>query len=69
MLKNYLISKLQQRNVINDIVWMQDFAISHIVTSVRQVLQQHFGDRIIARNFAVLWPPCFLDLTPMDFWF
>ena len=57
MLENYVIPKLLQRNVINDIVWMQDGAPPRIGTSVRQVLQQHFGDRIIARKFAVSWPP------------
>ena len=29
----------------------------HINTSVRQVLQKLFGDRIITRNFGVSWPP------------
>ena len=54
---NYVIPEVQQRNVINDIVWMQDDAPSRIAISVRQVLQQHFGDSIIAINFAVSWPP------------
>ena len=53
MFENYVIPELQQRNVINDIVCMQNGAPPRIATSVRQVLQQHFGDRIITRNFAV----------------
>ena len=56
MLENYVILELQQQKVINDIVWMQDGAPPHIATSVQQVLQQHFGDRIIKRNFIILWP-------------
>ena len=36
---------------------MQDGAPPHIATSVPQMLQQPFGDRIIARNFAVSWLP------------
>lgn len=69
MLQNYVIPELQQRNVVNDIVWMQDGAPPHVATCVRQVLQQNFGDRVISRNFAVSWPPRSPDLTPMDFWF
>lgn len=69
MLQNYVIPELQQRNVISDIVWMQDGAPPHIAQCVRPVLQQHFGDRVISRNFAVSWPPRSPDLTPMDFWF
>ena len=68
MLEIYLIPELHKQNVINnDVVWMQDGASPHIVTRVPQMLQQNFGDRIIARNFAVLWPPNSSDLTSMDF--
>ena len=66
-MENYVIPEMLRQNVINDIVWMQDDAPSRIAISVRQVLQQPFGDRNIARIFAVSWPPCFPDLTPMDF--
>ena len=68
MLRNYIIPELKQRNVINDIIWMQNGAPQHTVLSVRQVLQQHFDDRIIERNFAVSWPPLSPDFTPLDFW-
>ena len=48
MLENYVIPELQQQNVINnDVVWMQDGAPPHIATSVPQMLQQHFDDRIM----------------------
>ena len=49
------MAELQQRNVINAIVWMQGGAPPRIATSVQQVLQQHFSVRDIARNFAVSW--------------
>lgn len=69
MLQNYVIPELLQRNALNDIVWMQDGAPPHIATSVRRVLEQHFGDRVISRHFPFPWPPRSPDLTPMDFWF
>ena len=53
MLENYVIPELQQQNVINDIVWMHDGVSPHIAINVGQVLQQHFSERIIARNFAL----------------
>ena len=59
MLEIYVIPELQQRNVI---VWMPDGTPQHIATSVQQVLQQHFGDRIMARNMAVSRPPRTPDL-------
>ena len=48
-LQSYVILKLQQRNVINGIVWMQNDAPMLTATNVRQVLQQYFekGNRRI----------------------
>ena len=51
MLKNYVVLELLQRNALNDIVWMQDGVPPHVAKSVRRVLEQHFGDRIILRHF------------------
>ena len=65
MLENYIITESQQRNVINDIVWLQDGAPPHIATSITQVLQQHFGYKLIARNFAVSWPHQNQNLDPI----
>ena len=67
-LKHYVIPELQQRNVINVLVWMQDGVPPHNSTSVRQLLKQYFVDRIIS-NFAVSWPLRYPDLTLIDFWF
>ncbi|GBM27853.1 hypothetical protein AVEN_66405-1 [Araneus ventricosus] len=69
MLQNYVIPELHKGNVVNDIVCIQDGAPTHVATCVRQVLQQHFGDRVIYHNFGVFWPPRYPGLTPMDFWF
>ena len=56
-LQSYVILKLQQRNVINGIVWMQNDAPMLTATNVRQVLQQYFEKGIAAYNFALSWPP------------
>lgn len=68
MLNNYLIPQLQQRKAIGNIVWMQDGAPPHVSNSVKQLLQQTFGDKVISRHFQFAWPPRSPDLTPMDFW-
>ena len=34
MLQNYVISELLQRNALNDIIWMEDGALSHVAKSV-----------------------------------
>lgn len=44
MFQNYAISEMQQRNVVNDVVWMQDEDPSDVATRVQQVLQQYFND-------------------------
>ncbi|GFW07462.1 uncharacterized protein TNCV_3915951 [Trichonephila clavipes] len=69
MLKNYVLPELRRRNALNDIVWMQDGAPPHIARSVKRLLDQHFGDRIISRYYPFPSPARSPDLTPMDFWF
>lgn len=69
MLKNYVLPELRRLNALNDIVWMQDGAPPHIARSVKRLLDQHFGDRIISRYYPFPWPARSPDLTPMDFWF
>ncbi|KFM72141.1 Transposable element Tcb1 transposase, partial [Stegodyphus mimosarum] len=66
--KDYVVRELQQRNLANDIVWMQDNAPPYVATCVRQVLQLRFGDRVVSRNFAVSWLPRSPDLIAMDYW-
>lgn len=63
MFQNYVIPELQQRNVV-----CMDGTPPHVASSIRQLLQQHIGDRIFSCNFAVLWPLQSLDLTLIDFW-
>ncbi|GFX27592.1 hypothetical protein TNCV_4996471 [Trichonephila clavipes] len=45
------LTELRRRNALNDIVWMQDGAPPHIARSVKRLLDQHFGDRIISRYY------------------
>ena len=68
MLTRYAIPALQRQNALSEVVWMQDGAPPHIGSSVKRVLSQQFGDRVISRHFPFPWPPRSPDLTPMDFW-
>lgn len=47
--------------------WIQDGAPPHRRIIVSERLQQLFGERIVALNHAVEWPPRSPDLTPLDF--
>ena len=47
--------------------WAQDGAPAHRRRIVTDRLQQLFGNRVIALNEEVEWPPRSPDLTPLDF--
>ena len=68
MLIHCAIPESQQQNVLSEVVWMQDIAPSHVVSSIKNLLCQRFSGRDISRHFPFLWPPRSPDLTPMDFW-
>ncbi|GBM93967.1 hypothetical protein AVEN_106933-1 [Araneus ventricosus] len=69
LLRNQLIPALQQRGCVDSTIFMQDGAPPHIATSVKQLLNMHFGnDRIIGRHFPTAWPPRSTDLNSYDFW-
>ena len=47
---------------------LKDASPPHVGSSVKHLLSQQFGDRVISCHFQFLWPPRSPDLTPMDFW-
>ena len=47
--------------------WAQDGAPAHRLIRVRNRLEELFGNRVIALNHRVEWPPRSPDLTPCDF--
>ena len=47
--------------------WLQDGAPCHRRRAVTDRLTELFGNRVIALNRAVEWPPRSPDLTPLDF--
>lgn len=47
--------------------WIQDCAPPHRRIIVTERLQQLFGERVVALNHAVEWPPRSPDLTSLDF--
>ncbi|GBM82438.1 hypothetical protein AVEN_229479-1 [Araneus ventricosus] len=70
MLRDFLVSQLQQRACLQDIIFMQDGAPPRIDRRVKQLLRQHFTDaRVMSRHFPTVWPPRSPDITPCDFWF
>ncbi|GBL74718.1 hypothetical protein AVEN_243593-1 [Araneus ventricosus] len=68
MLRDFVISQLQQCGCLQDIIFMQDCAPPHIDRRVKQLPRQHFTDaRVISRHFTTAWPPRSLDITPATF--
>ena len=69
MLQTYVIPQFQQRNSLQQIIFIQDDALPHISNKIKQLLRQNFIDnRIISRSFPVAWLPRSPDLTPCNFW-
>ncbi|GBM44714.1 hypothetical protein AVEN_103182-1 [Araneus ventricosus] len=69
LLRNQLIPALQQHVCVDSTIFMQDGALPHVATPVKQLLNLHFGnDRIISRHFPTAWPERLPDLNPCDFW-
>ena len=68
MLTGFVIPQLQQRQCLDQIIFMRDGAPPHIALTVQQLLKHHFTDeRIIIRSFPNPWPPRSPELTPCDF--
>ena len=57
----------RRNNQFRRIWWAQDGAPPHRRRFVTDRLAELFGDRVIALNHAVEWPPRSPDLTPLDF--
>ena len=68
MLIHCAIPELQRQNALSEVVWMQDGVPPHVGSSVKCLLGQWFGDRVISRHFKFPWLPRSPDLTRMDFW-
>ena len=72
ILEHFVIPESQQRNVIDDIVWMENGAPPQSVWQHKcstNLQQLHFVNKIIPRNLAVSWRHRFSELPAMDFWF
>ena len=57
----------RRNNQFRRIWWAQDGAPPHRRRIVTDRIAELFGDRVIALNHAVEWPPRSPDLTPLDF--
>lgn len=68
MVADFVIPQLRVKNCLEVTTFMQDGATPHVCLPVRQLLREHFGNRIISRHFEMEWPPRSPDLNPLDFW-
>ena len=57
----------QVRGVYRWLWWAQDGAPAHRLIAVWDRLRELFGERVIAVNHDVEWPPRSPDLTPCDY--
>ncbi|GBO41116.1 hypothetical protein AVEN_203840-1 [Araneus ventricosus] len=69
MLKNLVVSQMQQQQCLDSITFMQNGAPPHIGLCVQQFFRQQFtNDRVISHAFPSTWPSRSPDLNPCDFW-
>jgi hypothetical protein len=62
------INDLLQRVGSTEQIWFQqDGAPAHTAGDTKELLQSHFGTRVVSRGFLHEWPPRSPDLTPCDF--
>ena len=52
---------------LEDMWFQQDGATSHTANVTINLLETKVGERVIARNGPVGWPPRSCDLTPLDY--
>ena len=73
MINNDVLPQLQEhfeqqiRGVFRNLWWAQDCAPAHRSIAVGERLRGLFGNRVIALDHNVEWPPRSPDLTPCDF--
>lgn len=69
LINNRILPRLQETHGdrLNRTWWIQDGAPAHRTAAVREKLTDVFGNRIIALNHGIEWPPRSPDLTPCDF--
>lgn len=65
--EEFLRFRRQQNGQFRHLWWAQDGAPAHRTRIVTARLQQLFGNRVLALNHEVEWPPRSPDLTPLDF--
>ena len=58
MLTSFVIPQLQQKQCLDQTIFMQDGAPPHIGVKVQQLLRHHFTDqRVISHSFQDALPP------------
>ena len=65
LLTEYVSPQFEQYQPL--VIFQQDGAPPYWGLAVRQFLNDTFPDRWIGRDGPILWPPCFPDITPLDF--
>jgi hypothetical protein len=68
VISEMFINDLLQRVGSTEQIWFQqDGAPAHTAGDTKELLQSHFGTRVVSRGFLHEWPPRSPDLTPCDF--
>ena len=67
MLKTHIIPQMKKMKNFQKFWWQQDGASCHCSKKSLDFLEGHFGDRIISRRAAVIWPSSSPDHNPLDY--
>jgi hypothetical protein len=69
MLSEIFLPDILQRYETTNNIWLQqDGAPAHTASSTKELLESHFGTRVVSIGFPCEWPPRSPDLTPCDFY-
>ena len=55
MLTYYAIPELQLQNALYEVVWMQDGVPPHVGSSVKRLLNQQLGDRVMVSKITIYY--------------
>lgn len=66
MLNDYFLPIVIE-NQLEQLWFQQDGATCHTANETMELLQEHFGEKVISRNGPVIYPARSCDLTPCDF--
>ena len=66
MIQGYFLPELRKKGILTQHIWFQqDLATPHTSARTTDLMQEHFGERLISKG---VWPARSPDIAPPDFY-